>query len=151
MLKTLSSLFEKVGKSNSQESLSQHDLNLAIAALLVEVATIDQHLDETEWQTLQALLVNSCQLTKTEALTLAEEAKQASAEASSLYEFTQKANQHCSYQQKLDLVAGLWKVAYADGNLDKYEEHIIRRVADLIHVSHADFIKMKITVRDENA
>ena len=42
----------------------------------------------------------------------------------------------------------LWRVAYADGDLDKYEERLIRQVADLTHVSHKDFIRLKLAVRD---
>ena len=41
------------------------------------------------------------------------------------------------------MVELLWRVAYADGDLDKYEEHLVRRIADLIHVPHSVFIRMK--------
>jgi len=148
MIKVLESLFEKLKTPEKTATLSEHELNLAIAALLIEVATIDQNLDEKEWRQLQVLLMSECGLSKQEALALAEEGKQASADSASLYDFTQRINQQCSYDQKMVVVTGLWKIAYADGELDKYEEHIIRRIADLIHVSHSDFIQAKIRVRD---
>lgn len=148
MIKTLEKLFDKLTTAQVDETLSEHELNLAIAALLVEVATIDQHLDDTEWRQLQTLLISECGLSEQEALAIAEKATSASADSASLYDFTQLINKGCTYPQKMALVAGLWKVAYTDGELDKYEEHIIRRIADLIHVSHRDFIQVKIQVRE---
>ena len=64
-----------------------------------------------------------------------------------MYEFTRLINDHYSYEQKTGLVENLWRLAFADENLDKYEEGLIRRVADLIHVSHGDFIKTKLKIR----
>ncbi len=148
MIKLIEKMFESVSNTDNQVALSQQELNVATAALLIEVAVIDQDFDQSEQQQLQKLLMAECELTDTEAATLIEEAKEASANSSSLYDFTQLINRHCDYQQKLSLVSGLWKIAYADGELDKYEEHIIRRITDLIHVSHRDFIQVKIQVRD---
>ena len=151
MLKQLEQLFNKLSSVETEKAnaaLSTHELNLATAALLVEVASIDQQFDEREWQQLQVLLINECALSAEDAAAMTEEAKQASADSASLYDFTQVINQNCSYEQKMALMAGLWKVAYADGELDKYEEYIIRRIADLIHVAHGDFLRAKIQVRD---
>lgn len=151
MFKSLEKLFTQLNQVEPESSYSQKELNLAIAALLVEVARIDQNLDAEEWEELQKLLVSECEISKADALSLAEEAKLATTDASSLFQFTDLINSNCSYEQKLQITAGLWKVAYADGELDKYEEHIIRRISDLIHVSHVDFIKTKIEVRDKQA
>ena len=82
--------------------------------------------------------------------TLISDAETATRAASSLFEFTHIINKHCDYQQKLSLVNNLWRIAYTDGKLDKYEEHIIRKIADLIHVSHVDFILEKIAVREDS-
>ena len=64
-------------------------------------------------------------------------------ESTSLYEFTRVINDHYSAAQKLQLIEAMWVVAYADGNLDKYEEHLIRQVAEPIYVSHEDFMRSK--------
>lgn len=149
MLTFLEAIINKISSGTAvDDTLSEHELQLATAALLVEVATIDQHLDDREKQELQTLLIKTCELTDDEAKALMDNALEASSNAASLYDFTQSINQHCSYPQKLSLMTGLWRVAYADEILDKYEEHIIRRIADLIHVSHSDFIQTKIQVRD---
>ena len=49
----------------------------------------------------------------------------------------------------MELIKNMWEVAYADGNLDRYEEHLIRRVAELLYVSHSDFIKTKLAVKND--
>ncbi|MBX2809449.1 MAG: TerB family tellurite resistance protein [Cellvibrionaceae bacterium] len=143
-------LFGAHQPTDTQAALSQQQLQLASAALLIEVATIDQHFDDSELQHLQQLLVSECKLTDEAVGTLIAEARQASAKSASLYEFTRKINDHCQDAQKRQLMKNLWGVAYADGTLDKYEEHIIRRIADLLHIRHADFIRAKQQARDKS-
>jgi uncharacterized tellurite resistance protein B-like protein len=65
-------------------------------------------------------------------------------EATSLYEFTRIINDHYSAQQKVQLIGAMWAVAFADGNLDKYEEALIRQVAELTYVPHQDYIRCKL-------
>ena len=76
------------------------------------------------------------------------DASQSVQESTSLYGYTRIVNDEFSYDEKLNLLKNLWKIAYADGNLDKYEEHLIRKISDLIHVSHRDYINIKLEVRN---
>lgn len=150
MIKRIEQFFQRLYDHTPDEDNKRKNIHLATAALLIEVATIDRQFLDSEWQQLQKSLCSQCQLSAQEAEQLITEARQASADSASLHDFTRKINQCFEYQEKLQLVKNLWKVAWADGNLDKYEEHIIRRIADLIHVRHRDFIQMKIAVRDRN-
>jgi uncharacterized tellurite resistance protein B-like protein len=148
MKKLIDQLFERFTEIKEEQVLSNTDLHLATAALLVEVAVSDLSFDESERVQLKKLLLSECQLSEADVDTLIHDAENASDKASSLFEFTHIINKHCEYKQKLSLVNNLWKVAYADGELDKHEEHSIRKIADLIHVSHRDFILEKISVRE---
>lgn len=74
---------------------------------------------------------------------LTAQAEQEVDHATSLYEFTRVVNDHCDPEQRIALIEAMWRVAYADGELHKYEEHIIRRTADLLYVAHSDFILSK--------
>jgi len=65
-------------------------------------------------------------------------------EATDYYTFTSLINEHYSQQQKIKLVEDLWRLAYADNELDKYEEHLLRRLSELLHVPHKDFIRTKL-------
>ena len=150
MKKLIDQLFERFTEIKEEQVLSNTDLHLATAALLVEVAVSDLNFDESERVQLKKLLLSECQLSEADVDTLIHDAENASDKASSLFEFTHIINKHCEYKQKLSLVKNLWKVAYADGELDKHEEHSIRKIADLIHVSHRDFILEKISVRENS-
>lgn len=150
MLGKLQTLFKQLADSDEHtSSLSDSEQQLACAALLVEVATIDQNFDEQELAALKQQLTTQFSLNEEDVDALVTEAKDASKESSSLYDFTQLINRHCSEDDKYQLTCGLWRIAYADGDLDKYEEHIIRRVADLIHVRHSEFIRAKHEVREQ--
>jgi uncharacterized tellurite resistance protein B-like protein len=67
-----------------------------------------------------------------------------------LYDFTRDINDNLDSGERIKLIESMWKIAYADGNIDKYEEHIIRKVSNLIYVAHSDFIKAKINARESN-
>ena len=46
------------------------------------------------------------------------------------------------------MIEDLWRIAYSDERIDKYEDYVIRKVADLIYVTHSDFIKSKLKVKN---
>ncbi|MEE4279676.1 MAG: TerB family tellurite resistance protein [Halieaceae bacterium] len=140
MLDRILRLFEDT-ETDSQRR--EHDIRLAAAALLVEVARADHDHLEEEASAIAELLVETLELENAEVQALLERAGSAVENATSLYEFTRLINDHYAPDDKRELVASMWRVAYADGDLDKYEEHIIRRVAELIYLPHADFIRSK--------
>ena len=103
----------------------------------------DQEFSDAELEQLIQTLQQKFELGVDETLELVDRAKAESHDASSLHQFTQLINQHCDAHEKFALIKAMWEVAYADGRLDKYEDYIIRKVADLIYVSHSDFIRAK--------
>lgn len=129
---------------------STHSLELATAALLVEVMHADHTVSASEEQTLLNVLQAVLHLSSDEASSMLAEAKQSVAHAADLQQFTRVVHQHFSHQQLFDLMRGLWLVAYSSNGLDKYEEHMIRRIADLLHLRHSEFIKAKLSARDEH-
>ena len=96
---------------------------------------------------MEKLLHNSLKLPTAEVHALMEQASDKADEATSLYEFTRLINDHFLEEEKQQLIHNMWVVAWADGDIDKYEEHLIRRVAELIYVSHQDFIRSKLAAR----
>ena len=121
---------------------------LATAALLIEVMVIDGDLDDQEMQAIAGTLSNMLHLSKEQIDQLIELSKEEVAEATSLYQFTKEINEHFDIEKKLSLMTAMWRVAFADGHLDKYEENIIRRVADLLHIRHSEYIRCKANARD---
>ena len=122
----------------------EHGYHVATAALLVEVMRADYEVRREERDAvLRALEAAFDDLTPEEVRDLLARAEERADDATSLYEFTQHVNRQLDHDQKAHVVELLWQVAYADGSLDKYEEHLVRRIADLIHVPHSVFIRMK--------
>ena len=122
----------------------EHGYHVATAALLVEVMRADYEVRPAERHAvLQALGAAFDDLSPDETKDLLARAEERADDATSLYEFTRHVNRQLDHEQKAHVVELLWRVAYADGDLDKYEEHLVRRIADLIHVPHSVFIRMK--------
>ncbi len=145
MIKALKSLFI-LPEAETPEQL-EHRLQLAAAALLIETARADFTQDASEEATLEQLLCNALSLPSQEVRALIAAAGERVDEATSLYEFTRVINDHYGPEEKLTLIASMWQVAYADGDLDKYEEHLIRQVAELTYVPHQDYIRCKLDAR----
>ena len=123
---------------------------LAAAALLVEVMVIDGNLDEQELTSISQTLCQILALSSEQVDELIRLSRDEVAEATSLYQFTREINAHFDAEQKMNLLTAMWRVAFADGYLDKHEESIIRRVADLLHILHSDYIRCKLAARDHN-
>jgi uncharacterized tellurite resistance protein B-like protein len=146
MIGALKALFEQPARESGESQ--RHRLHLVAAALLIETARADFTEDATEQAALEELLSGALQLDKRQVHELVVAAGNRVDEATSLYEFTRVINDHYSAAQKLQLIAAMWTVAYADGNLGKYEEHLIRQVAELTYVPHQDYIRSKLAARD---
>ena len=119
------------------------------SSLLIEVALSDKDFDEEEMKSMSKALINTYDLSKETVLELIDNAKQTVKESTSLYNYTREVNDSFTYDKKLVLIDNLWTIAYADGNLDKFEEHLIRKISDLLYVSHSDFIDIKLKNREQ--
>ncbi len=151
MLSTIKKFFDENLKPESAEETGSIvcKVQLATAALLFELLKTDQHIDERETKILRKVLQQTFNLDSASLEEIIDLAETESHQATSLYEFTSLINSEYDRPQKLALIENMWRVAFADHILDKYEEHLIRRIADLIYVPHSDFIKSKLTVREQ--
>ena len=132
------------------ESTSPHDqLRLAGALLLMEVGFADFDLGEAERQTLQIRLATRFSLSGEELDRLVEHALKQHDMHVSLHEQVTLINRHYDAKEKRQLIRDMWDIAFADGELHHYEEAAIRRLADLLHVPHRDFIQTKHEVSGE--
>ena len=144
MIESLKALFGKAEPVDQAEL--EHKLHLAAAALLIEMSRADYAIDSEEERAMCTVLQSALELSADEVSELMTLASHAADRATSLYEFTRLINDHYSVEEKHVLIECMWRVAYADEDLNKYEERLIRQVSDLIHVSHKDFIRLKLAV-----
>jgi uncharacterized tellurite resistance protein B-like protein len=145
MIRAFRELFEAPARETEQSR--QQRLRLAAAALLIETARADFSEEQQEIEALTKLLPSRLGLAPADVESLLTEASAQLDEATSLYEFTQVINEHYNAAQKSELISAMWQVAYADGRLDKYEEGLIRQVAELTYVPHAEYIRTKLAAR----
>lgn len=107
----------------------------------------DHNFSDSELDSLGSSLQRKYSLSASEVTELAALARSESNHATSLHQFTQIVNQHCNGSEKFNLVKAMWEMAFADGSLDKYEDYLIRKVADLIYLPHSEFIRAKSVVK----
>ena len=143
MLRTLKALFEDQLANYATDGESEDTLALAVAALLFEISRADHDIDDRERTAIMHAVSKVCAVPEEDIDSLMATADQAAEEAVSVYDFTTVVNEHLARDKKYELLVMLWKIAYADGRLDHYEEYYVRKIADLLHLSHGDFIKAK--------
>lgn len=129
----------------------EHALHLATAMVLLEVSRADFAVGEEELATVAAVLRERFGLQGAELEELMALGVERSDQSHSLHPFVRLLNERFTPEQRARVVEDLWRVAYADGRLDKYEEYHIRRIADLLYVPHAAFIRAKLRVQEGTA
>ena len=126
-------------QAESQEDRQQ----LALASLLVEMARADFDETHDEHSLIIDLVALLEDLSAAESLELLNKARAANNNAVCLFDFTRSLHNSLDAEQKTDVIRLLWQVANADNKLDKYEDYLVRKVADLLYVSDSDVIRLK--------
>ena len=145
MLKALTGFFEdRFGRGTAGHAATkEQDLKLATAVLLVEVARADFSEDEVEIEVVASLLREHLGVPKRDVERLVAEAQQKVDHSASLQSFTRQLHEELTLEDKHRVIEMLWRVALVDSTLDKYEDHLIRKVAGLLYVSHSDLIRIR--------
>ena len=145
MLTKLQKFFDQYLSKDTESKIPlERRLQMATAALMIEMLHVDEQVSPEEEIKLQQILKQRFELSDDEIDILIELANAEKHEATDYYTFTSLINEHYTQQQKIKLVEDLWRLAYADSKLDKYEEHLLRRLSELLHVPHQEFIRTKL-------
>ena len=145
ILEALKNLFED--KTTLKETAEDEGLGIAAGVLMLEIARADDEIDDLEKEVVIEGVKNILHKTNHEINEIFKKVIAVVEESISFFEFTSLINDSCSRKEKYDLLVILWKVAYADGQLDKYEEYYIRKIKDLLYLSQSDFIKAKLEAK----
>jgi uncharacterized tellurite resistance protein B-like protein len=144
LLDRFKTLWEELTAERGEQE-SERRFELAAAALMLEVMRADFQQTDDERQVALQLLRDTFALSDAELQQLEANATEEVDASTSLHSFVRTINDTADFDDKVQLVESLWRVAYADGDLDKYEEHLIRRIADLIYLPHDAFIRAKLS------
>lgn len=147
MLNKINTFFNSLFSDDETPTNKEISIEIACAVLLCEVMRADSVFTEEEQEKLSAIIEQQFSLTPEEVDAVLENAFNLSENANDFYQFTSKINQYYSLEQRIEIVSLLWQVAYADGELASIEEHIIRKIADLLHLRHSEYIATKITAQ----
>jgi uncharacterized tellurite resistance protein B-like protein len=148
MINKLKEFFTLLSEDTNSHQDNKISIEIACAVLLCEVMRADGVLDNQEQETLKSLLMMQFSLLDTEVENILEQAIHLSENASDFYQFTSTINKHYSLEQRKKIVSLLWEIAYADGELANIEEHIIRKIADLLHLRHDEYIATKLNAQE---
>ena len=151
MLNKISSFFNSLLSTDENENIDQLSIEIACAVLLCEVMRADSVFTENEQDELGLIITKQFDLTEQEVSSILKQAFELSENATDFYQFTSKLNQHYSLDDRIKIVTLLWQVAYADGELASIEEHIIRKIADLLHLRHSEYIATKIAAEQSHS
>ena len=135
----------------ASDAARQHALEIATAALLLEMMRMDERIAVEERDSIVATLGQQFGLDSGQLATLLDLAEQEARQATGYYQFTSLINKTCSAEQKIRIVENLRQVAMSDGHLDAHELHLMRKIADLLYVGHADYVAAKQRARQNSA
>ncbi len=136
---------------NESETLTDlsNDVQFAAALLLVEVMNADDKIDEREKNAVQQGLKNFFELTDEKVWEVFEIAKNRAKDMIPLQQYTSILNKALEPEAKLKLLEQIWQVVFSDDEMDKYEESLVRQIAELLYIRHSDFILARQRAKGE--
>lgn len=131
----------------SVDTHPEHTLQLATAVLLIEVMQSDAESTDEEQATILKILKERFLLTDAQVVKLTELGQRTVKSANDFHQFTSLINRELGRSEKVRIIEFMWQVAYADRQISAHENHLMRRIADLLHIAHADYVAAKMRAK----
>jgi len=147
MLNAIREFFDQHVAAGAAGGDERHTIEVATAALLVETVRLDGEIDASERAAAHRAVRAKFGLGEAEAATLIRLAEEEARDATGYYQFTSLINKQFSAEQKERVIELMWQVAYADEALSAHEQHVVRKIAELLHVPHRAYIAAKLRAR----
>jgi uncharacterized tellurite resistance protein B-like protein len=151
MIKAIKQFFDqRIAAEADKRVTDEHRLQVATAAtaaMLIEMTRADFDVKSEEIESVAHAIQTTFGLSPGETKELMKLAEDEAHQATDYFQFTALINTGFSREEKVKVIELMWQVAYADGRMDKYEDHLVRKIAGLLHVSHKDFIAAKHRAR----
>jgi len=147
MLNKLNDFLSSIIAPTSTGNRPEHTLQLATAVLLIEVMQSDAESTDREQATILNILKERFHLSDAEVAQLSELGHRTATAANDLHQFTSLINRELELSEKVRIIEYMWQVAYADSQISAHENHLMRRMADLLHISHGDYVAAKMRAK----
>ncbi|HDQ92511.1 MAG TPA: TerB family tellurite resistance protein [Synergistetes bacterium] len=144
----IKSFFSRTASPADQRAGEGHDVRVAACALLLEMAHVDGEFDDDEREKIVAILKGHFGLTDEDADEIMQTARAELEGSIDLWRFTHLINENYSVEEKIHIIELVWKVAFTDTRLDKHEDHLAHRMAELLNLNHKQLIDAKLKVKD---
>ncbi|MEE9430012.1 MAG: TerB family tellurite resistance protein [Melioribacteraceae bacterium] len=149
MLKYFKDLFLKEESANVDSENRNHLLQIASCALFLELANSDDEFTTDEKSNIIELMEKQFNMSPSSVENLIEQAEEKIVNSVSIYEFTEIVNEQLNNDEKYEIIKNLWRLAYVDDKLDKYEDYFIKKISNNLNMSNQDRISAKLEVKDE--
>ncbi len=147
MFSSLKTLFSKADSQHTLEFEEQDLVPIAAAMVLLEVAWADHVLQPEEKDLIETALTQLYGFDQTQAGKVLKEAESEHKRSTGLHKFTRTLNEQLDLEEKIALLTHLWRMNSLESTSFHYEEHVIRKIADLLHLRHSEFIKAKLDAK----
>jgi uncharacterized tellurite resistance protein B-like protein len=145
MINTIQTLLKRhLLPGTDTEHDAERALQVAVAALLMEVAAADTGITGEERERIERIIGELHDVPAETAREIRAKAETQADHATSLYPFTRLITSECSMEDRIEIVSRLWEITFLDGEVHAHEEHLVRKVADLLYVPHSQFIRGKL-------
>ena len=148
MLDTLKRFFNKATPENhsADDTKTPHDIHVATCALLLEMGRIDETFTQQELESLLSILKEKYGLSQEYADALIKEADKELQESVDYWQFASLINENYTIEEKIELIESLWQIVFIDQKMDKYENYLMHKLANLLRLSHKQLIDAKVKV-----
>ena len=149
MIDLVKKFFSKSSQDDSSHQRRQrpHDIRIATCAILLEMSNIDGKFSASERESIIAILKKNFDVSDEHAVTLLEASNEELKGSIDLWEFTNLINQNYSIEEKIQVVKMVWDVVYADGKLEKHEDYLVHKLANLLRLTHKQLIEAKLKAK----
>jgi uncharacterized tellurite resistance protein B-like protein len=130
-------------------AITDRQLRLAAAVLMVSVVRVDRSSRQDEHRALERALSRALDLATEEAAVVARAAEDAIARGASFAGTLRDLGAGCTTSQKRRLVEALWRIAFADAELAGQEEYLVRKIAGKLSLTTADLMETKVRAREK--
>jgi uncharacterized tellurite resistance protein B-like protein len=138
----------KRSRDTAGEDEGKHRVPVAACALLLEMAHIDGEFTEEERRLIVSILEHDFGLGAEEAASIMETAREELKKSIDLWQFARLINRHYTEEEKVRVIEMIWKVVYADGRLEKHEDHLVHSLGRLLRLDHSQLIEAKLKIKD---
>ncbi len=149
MKKFLGSIFNKKERGEETQEISPRDLQVATAALLIEVASIDDDFAADEKRSIAKNMTSYFNLREDEVEEIIAATTDELDRQLDLYYFTKQINESFDRPQKIAIIEMVWRVIYSDEHLSGHEDHLAHRLARLLRLDHSELIAAKLRVKNK--